>query len=131
MDIARLLARLLKKRVLEVFEMPGLITTRVMIPYINEAMHIVMEGLATPAQVDEAICLGFKLPIGPLAMADDIGLDTLLKDMERLFKSLGELQYRPCPLLRRMVREGYLGVKSHRGFFFYDENGAITGSPDL
>ena len=129
MEVARFLARIMKKTVLEVFEMPGLITTRIMVPYINEAMHIVMEGMASADEVDEAIRLGFKLPIGPLAMADEIGLDVLLRDMEHLFNALGELQYRPCPLLRRMVREGHMGLKSRRGFFCYDENGKRAGSP--
>jgi 3-hydroxybutyryl-CoA dehydrogenase len=129
MAVARLLAKFMKKTVIDVFEMPGLITTRIMIPYINEAAHIVMEGLAGPYEVDDAVRLGFKLPIGPLAMADEIGLDTLLNNMERLFKALGDLQYRPCPLLRRMVREGHLGAKTRRGFFFYDANGKRVGCP--
>ena len=103
--------------------MPGLITTRIMIPYINEAVMMVMEGLATPESIDQAIRLGFKLPQGPLLMADEIGLDTLLEDMDRMHKALGEPQYRPCPLLRRMVREGNLGKKTGRGFFCYDEDG--------
>ncbi len=128
-EVARLLAKLMKKKTFEVFEMPGLITTRIMIPYINEAMHIVMEGLANAEHVDEAVRLGFSLPIGPLAMADKMGLDTLLDDMENLFNALGDLQYRPCPLLRRLVREGHLGVKSGRGFFVYDATGRILGSP--
>ncbi len=128
-EVARLLAKLMKKKTFEVFEMPGLITTRIMIPYINEAMHIVMEGLANAEHVDEAVRLGFSLPIGPLAMADKMGLDTLLDDMENQFNALGDLQYRPCPLLRRLVREGHLGVKSGRGFFVYDATGRILGSP--
>jgi len=127
METVRRLAKLLKKKALEVLEMPGLVTTRVMIPYINEAMHIVMEGLVPPAEVDEAVRLGFKLPVGPLAMADKIGLDTLLKDMERLFKALGMFQYRPCPILRRLVRMGHLGVKTRQGFFNYDKDGNPTG----
>lgn len=129
-EVAYLLARIMKKTVLDVFEMPGLLTTRIMVPYINEAMHIVMEGMASAEQVDEAIRLGFKLPIGPLAMADEIGLDVLLHDMEHLFNALGDLQYRPCPLMRRMVREGHLGAKTRRGFFCYDEEGKRTGSPE-
>ncbi len=129
LQVCRDLAKRMKKTSIEVFEMPGLITTRVMIPYINEAMNLVMEGLASPKDVDEAICLGFKLPIGPLAMADKIGLDTLLHNMEHLFKALGELQYRPCPMLRRMVREEHLGVKTRRGFFCYDENENAIGCP--
>lgn len=128
MEVVHLLAKLMKKTTLDVFEMPGLITKRIMIPYINEAMHIVMEGLATPENIDEAIRLGFRLPIGPLAMADKIGLDSLLSDMENLFNSLGGTRYRPCPLMRRMVREGHLGVKTLRGFFYYDKNGKTLGN---
>ena len=128
-EIAKQLAGMLKKTVCEVFEMPGLITTRIMIPYINEAIMMVMEGLSTPDKIDEAIRLGFKLPQGPLSMADEIGLDTLLEDMDRMYKAVGEPQYRPCPLLRRMVRENHLGKKSRRGFFCYDENGKATGCP--
>ena len=111
------------------FEMPGLLTTRIMIPYMNEAMHIVMEGLASAEHVDEAIRLAFKLPIGPLAMADEIGLDTLLHNMEHMFNALGELQYKPCPMLRRMVRQGTLGVKTQEGFFYYDKDGKMLGAP--
>ncbi|HBF34803.1 TPA: 3-hydroxybutyryl-CoA dehydrogenase [Candidatus Sumerlaeota bacterium] len=129
MSVVAQLAKVLKKKVIEVLEMPGLVTTRVMVPYINEAMQIVMEGIVSAPEVDEAIRLGFKLPVGPLAMADRIGLDTLLKDMERLFRTMGLLQYRPCPILRRMVRQGHLGVKTGRGFFLYDEHGNITGAP--
>lgn len=129
MEVVRSLAKLMKKQPIEVLEMPGLVTTRIMIPYINEAMHIVMEGMVPPKQVDEAIRLGFHLPVGPLTMADRIGLDTLLKDMERLFNTLGMLQYRPCPILRRMVRMGHLGVKTRRGFFCYDEHENITSCP--
>lgn len=129
MDVVRHLARLMKKKPLEILEMPGLVTTRIMVPYINEAMSIVMEGLVPPDEVDEAIKLGFKMPFGPLHTADRLGLDTLLKDMERLFRALGMMQYRPCPILRRMVRQGYLGVKTRRGFFLYDERGDIIGCP--
>ncbi|MFW6255227.1 MAG: 3-hydroxyacyl-CoA dehydrogenase family protein [Candidatus Sumerlaeota bacterium] len=127
MEQVRQLAKIAKKKPIEVLEMPGLITMRVMVPYINEAMHIAMEGLVGADEVDEAVKLAFKLPAGPLAMADRIGLDTLLKDMERLFTTLGLLQYRPCPILRRMVRMGYLGVKSGRGFYRYDEHGRNMG----
>jgi 3-hydroxybutyryl-CoA dehydrogenase len=129
MKVVRQLAKITQKKAIEVLEMPGLVTMRVMVPYINEAMHIVMEGLVPADEVDEAVKLAFKLPNGPLAMADRIGLDTLLKDMERLFSTLGLLQYRPCPMLRRMVRIGHLGVKSGRGFYTYDEHGRITGCP--
>ena len=117
------LAEVMKKTAIDVFEMPGQITTRILMPYINEAMHIVMEGLATAEQVDLAMRLSLRMPMGPLALADQLGLDSLLFTMDRMFRELGDTKYRPCPLLRRMLREGYLGVKNRRGFFHYDKNG--------
>ena len=123
------LAKTIKKTVIEVFEMPGQITTRVMVPFLNEAIQIVMEGLATAEQVDLAMRLSMKLHTGPLAMADQMGLDSILFTMDRMFRALGDLKYRPCPLLRRMVREGKLGVKNGHGFFSYDKSGNIIEAP--
>jgi 3-hydroxybutyryl-CoA dehydrogenase len=115
--------RLLDKTGVEVFESPGYVTTRVMIPFLNEAMHVVMEGVATPQAVDTAMKLGYGLPIGPLGLADRMGLDEVNRWMEHLFHELGELKYRPCPLLRKMIRAGHLGVKTGRGFFEYEAEG--------
>jgi len=92
----------------------------VIIPLINEAMHIVMEGVATAEGVDTAMRLGYNFPIGPLALADQIGLDELFSWMEALFKELGDFKYKPCPLLRKMVRDGKLGRKSGSGFYKYN-----------
>ena len=89
------------------------------VPLLNEAMHMVMEGVATAHDVDIALRLGFGFELGPLALADRIGLDQVLMWMESLFHELGELKYLPCPLLRKMVRAGHLGVKNGRGFFLY------------
>jgi 3-hydroxybutyryl-CoA dehydrogenase len=120
--------RVLGKTGVEIFEYPGYVTTRVILPFLNEAMHVVMEGVATPAAVDTSMKLGYGLPVGPLALADRMGLDEVWRWMEYLFDELGDLKYRPCPLLRKMIRAGHLGVKTGRGFFEYDENGqARTG----
>lgn len=107
------------KTPIEVYEYPGYVTTRVILPMINEAMHVVMEGVATAEDVDIAMKLGYQLEIGPLALADRMGLDEVMKWMDYLFRELGDLKYRPCPILRKKVREGELGVKTGRGFFDY------------
>ena len=112
----------LDKTSVEVFEYPGYITTRVIVPMINEAIHIVMEGVATAEHVDTAMKLGYNFTKGPLAMADAIGLDELMAWMETLFRELGEAKYRPCPLLRKMVRAGHLGIKTGKGFFEYGKD---------
>jgi 3-hydroxybutyryl-CoA dehydrogenase len=122
---ARQLVRQIGKTGIEVADSPGYVTTRVIVPFLNEAMNTVMEGVASAPAVDTAMTLGYGLPAGPLAIADRIGLDELLRWTERLFAELGDVKYRPCPLLRQMVRAGRLGVKSGRGFFEYDESGQI------
>jgi 3-hydroxybutyryl-CoA dehydrogenase len=119
------LVRLLGKTGVEVFEYPGYVTTRVILPFLNEAMHVVMEGVATADAVDTSMRLGYGLPVGPLALADRMGLDEVMRWMQHLFEELGDLKYRPCPLLRKMIRAGHLGVKSGKGFFEYDEAGAL------
>jgi len=114
-------AKQLGKTPIEVFEYPGYVTTRVMLPMINEAIHVVMEGVASAQDVDTAMKLGYNLEAGPLALADRMGLDEVMNWMEHLFHELGDLKYRPCPLLRKMVRAGRLGVKSGEGFFKYEK----------
>jgi 3-hydroxybutyryl-CoA dehydrogenase len=109
----------LGKTPIEVYESPGYVTTRVMLPMINEAMQVVMEGVASAEDVDTAMKLGYNMEVGPLALADRMGLDELLKWMEHLFRELGDLKYRPCPILRQKVRAGHLGMKSGKGFFEY------------
>ncbi len=113
----------LGREYIEVFEYPGYVTTRVILPLLNEAMHVLMEGLATAEDIDKAIRLGFDMSMGPLALADFIGLDYVLEWLESLFKELGEAKFRPCPLLRKLVREEKLGIKTGEGFFKYDEEG--------
>jgi 3-hydroxybutyryl-CoA dehydrogenase len=113
------LAKALGKTPVEVNDYPGFVSNRVLMPMINEAVFCVMEGVATPEAIDTVMKLGMAHPMGPLALADLIGLDTCLAILEVLHKGLGDDKYRPCPLLRRMVAAGTLGRKSGRGFFKY------------
>ncbi|MCK4857075.1 MAG: 3-hydroxybutyryl-CoA dehydrogenase [candidate division Zixibacteria bacterium] len=106
-----------------VHEYPGYVTTRIIVPFLNEAMHVLMEGISTAEEIDEAMKLGFGFNMGPLALADMMGLDEVMSWMENLIKELSEHKYNPCPLLRKMVRAGHLGVKTRQGFFCYDEEG--------
>ena len=96
--------KLLGKTGVEVFEYPGYITTRVILPFLNEAMYVVMEGVASADAVDTSMRLGYGLPIGPLALADRMGLDEVMRWMQHLFDELGDVKYRPCPLLRKMMK---------------------------
>ncbi len=123
------LASKLDRSAIEVFESPGYVTTRVIMPMVNEAVQVLMEGVASAEDIDIAIRLGYEMNNGPLAMADKIGLDTVLVWLDTLFHDLGDTKYRPCPLIRMMVRAGFLGVKSGQGFFRYDDDGEmIPGS---
>jgi len=113
----------IKKTCIEVFEAPGYVTTRLIIPFINEAITVVMEGIASAEDVDTAMRLGFDLPMGPLEMADRMGLDQVMFWMEELFREYGSVRYRPTMHMRKLVRAGHLGTKSGQGFFAYDANG--------
>jgi 3-hydroxybutyryl-CoA dehydrogenase len=117
------LAELLNKKWITVIEYPGYVTTRIIVPLLNEAMHVLMEGVATADDIDEAMKLGFGFNIGPLALADMMGLDVVMSWMENLLSELSEHKYNPCPLLRKLVRAGNLGVKTGKGFFEYDKDG--------
>jgi len=113
------LAAKLEKTPVEVNDAPGFVSNRVLMPLLNEAMYAVMEGVATPEAVDEVFKLGMAHPMGPLTLADFIGLDVCLDIMRVLLAGLGDPKYRPCPLLIRMVDAGWLGRKSGRGFYKY------------
>jgi 3-hydroxybutyryl-CoA dehydrogenase len=113
------LSRALGKTPVEVNDFPGFVANRVLMPMINEAIFAVYEGVATPEAVDQVMKLGMNHPMGPLTLADFIGLDVCLAILEVLHQGLGDPKYRPCPLLRRMVDAGWLGRKSGRGFYTY------------
>jgi 3-hydroxybutyryl-CoA dehydrogenase len=115
----RELAIKLEKTPVEVNDAPGFVSNRVLMPLLNEAMYAVMEGVATPEAVDEVFKLGMAHPMGPLALADFIGLDVCLDIMRVLLAGLGDPKYRPCPLLIKMVDAGRLGKKSGQGFYKY------------
>ncbi len=113
------LTKQLNKTSVHVNDFPGFVANRVLMPMINEAIYTVYEGVATPADVDAVMELGMNHPMGPLTLADFIGLDTCLYIMEVLHEGFGDSKYRPCPLLRQYVQAGWYGKKSGRGFFVY------------
>ena len=122
-QLVKAFARRIGKTPVEVFEYPGFITTRTILPMLNESMHVLMEGIARAEDIDIAMKLGYGMQMGPLEMADTMGLDEVLMWMETMYHELGESRFRPCPLLRRMVRERKLGKKVGEGFFKYDQDG--------
>lgn len=113
------LAQKLGKTAIEVLEAPGFVVNRVLVPMINEAIFVLQEGLASAAEIDEGMKLGANHPMGPLALADLVGLDTLLNVQQYLYEEFADPKYRPPTLLRKMVRAGHLGRKSGKGFFDY------------
>ncbi|MDS9472304.1 3-hydroxybutyryl-CoA dehydrogenase [Sporosarcina pasteurii] len=110
----------LSKVPVEVNDFPGFVANRVLMPMINEAVYTLYEGVATKEAIDEVMKLGMNHPMGPLQLADFIGLDTCLYIMETLHEGFGDSKYRPCPLLRKYVKAGWLGKKSGRGFYEYN-----------
>ncbi|MCX7875807.1 MAG: 3-hydroxyacyl-CoA dehydrogenase NAD-binding domain-containing protein [Melioribacteraceae bacterium] len=124
-EIIKKFASRIGKTAVEIYEYPGFVTTRAIVPLLNEAMHILLEDIASAKDIDTAMKLGYDFKMGPLEMADTMGLDEVLTWMESLWTTLGEPRYRPCPILRKLVRERKLGKKTGEGFFKYDSEGKI------
>ena len=126
-EVARSVAKRMGKETVEVNEFPGFVTSRINCLVGNEAMNMLIEGVASAADIDKALKLGLGYPMGPLELADLVGLDTRLRNLEYLHETLGE-KYRPSPLLRKRVAAGHFGKKSGRGIYEYTEDGDIVRS---
>lgn len=123
METKRFVEEVVQKKGVMVYESPGFVTTRMICILINEALHILQEGVATAEDIDNAMRIGYNFQYGPLEMADRFGLDSVMAAMERMFREFGDLKYRPSVLLKKMVRAGNLGVKTGDGFFKYNKDG--------
>ncbi len=119
--------QVIQKKGVMVFESPGFVTTRLICLFINEALHVLEEGVASAEDIDSAMRVGYSFKYGPFQMADHFGLDAVQASLENMFREYGELKYRPSFVLKKMVRAGNLGVKSGVGFFKYDTDGDRIG----
>lgn len=116
-------ARLFDKKVVSVIESPGIISTRLIAPLINEACEILMEGVGKMEDIDDTMKMGFGFPLGPFELADKIGLDTIIRWLDNMYKEFGDLKYKASPMLKKMVRANHLGRETQLGFYKYDEDG--------
>lgn len=116
-------ARLFEKKVVSVIESPGIISTRLIAPLINEACEILMEGVGKLEDIDDTMKMGFGFPLGPFEVADKIGLDTIVRWLDNMYKEFGDLKYKASPMLKKMVRANLLGRETRQGFYKYDEEG--------
>src|SRR6056297_1125982 len=121
-DVRRF-AKLIGKTAIPVQESPGLVTARLAVSFISEACDVLMERVSDMESIDFSMRNGLGLPLGPFEMADKIGLDRVIRWMDNLYEEFGDYKYKPSPILKRLVRAGYLGRKTHKGFYEYDENG--------
>lgn len=122
-DTKRFVEEVVEKRGVMVYESPGFVTSRIICVMINEALHVLGEGVASAEDIDDAMRIGYQFQYGPLEMADRFGLDSVLAALERMFREFGDLKYRPSYVLKKMVRAGSLGMKTGEGFFKYDKDG--------
>ncbi|WP_379148524.1 3-hydroxyacyl-CoA dehydrogenase family protein [Paenibacillus sp. sgz500992] len=122
-DTKAFVDEVVEKKGVMIYESPGFVTSRLICLFINEAMHVLQEGVASPEDIDDAMRIGYQFQYGPLEMADRFGLDSILAALDNMFREYGELKYRPSTILKKMVRAGQLGMKSGEGFFKYDKDG--------
>ncbi|PZT54484.1 3-hydroxyacyl-CoA dehydrogenase family protein [Paenibacillus silvae] len=122
-ETRRFVEEVVDKKGVMIYESPGFVSSRLICLLINEALHVLQEGVASAEDIDDAMRIGYNFQHGPLEMADRFGLDSVEAALERMFREFGELKYRPSTVLKKMVRAGHLGVKSGEGFFKYDKDG--------